>query len=288
MRGNFTKMVGCAALSLFMCAMAPTITKAAVKTVPAQKGTNSYYAKVDLNGDGKSDAFKVTTSKDKNGYVNKINFTLNKKNVYSKTFKDSSFYYLSVTYANMSKSREFVQLIGHGDNDAIIYNQIFAYNKKTKKMSCINSFNAKGCYQSEIVAADKNYVTINNSDQPSEVGWISWKIPYKYSGGKLVATTTSTTTVKSLIANSKKDKYTKYFAKNQFVTAKKLTFYNGAKVAYTVPKGKVVTLKKLSLSKGVIYLQFQYGKKTGWAHVNGAKYDSSKPWFEGVNARLAG
>ena len=70
------------------------------------------------------------------------------------------------------------------------------------------------------------------------------------------------------------------------MTAKKLTFYNGSKVAYTVPKGKVVTLTKLSLSKDVIYLQFKYGKKTGWAHVNGTKYNFSKPWFQGVNARL--
>ena len=75
---------------------------------------------------------------------------------------------------------------------------------------------------------------------------------------------------------------------NIFVTAKKLRFYNGKKLAFTVPKGKQVTLKKLTLSKGNIYLQFQYGKKTGWAHVNGTKYNFSKPWFQGVNARLAG
>lgn len=288
MRGKFMKTAGCAAFALFMCFSASSVTKAAVKTVPAQKGYKSYAAKVDLNGDGKADAFKMTTKKDKNGYVSKITMTLNKKTVYSKSYKDSSFYNCYVTYASMSKSREFIQIVGRGDNDCVTFNQIYAYNKKSKKMNCINSFNSDGCYQTEIVAADKNYVTIGNSDQPSEVGWISWQIPYKYSNGKLVATTTSTTTVKSLIANNRKDKYTKYFAKNQFVTAKKLTFYNGSKVAYTVPKGKVVTLTKLSLSNKIIYLQFKYGKKTGWAHVNGAKYDFTKPWFEGVNARLAG
>ena len=280
MRKTFTKIAGCAALGLLMCFNAPAITKAAVKTVPAKNGV--YNAKVDMNGDGKADAIKITTSKDKNDYINKIKVTMNKKTVYSKSLKDSSFCWIKVTYANMSNSREFLQFVGHGDNDCITFNQIYTYNKKR------NSFNTNASYQNEIVAADKNYVTIHNSDQPAEVGWISWNIPYKYSKGKLVAATTSTTTVKSLIANNKKDKYSKYFAKNQFVTAKKLTFYNGSKVAYTVPKGKVVTLTKLSLSKDVIYLQFKYGKKTGWAHVNGTKYNFSKPWFQGVNARLAG
>lgn len=288
MRGNFMKMAGCAAFTLLMCFSTSSVTKAAVKTVPAQKGYKSYAAKVDLNGDGKSDSFKMTTKKDKNGYISKITMTLNNKTVYSKSYKDSCFYNINVKYANMSNSREFIQIVGRGENDYITFNQIYTYNKKAKKMNCINSFNSNGCYQAEIVAANKNYVTIGNYDQPSEVGWISWQIPYKYSKGKLVAATTSTTTVKSLIANSKKDKYSKYFAKNQFVTAKKLTFYNGSKVAYSVPKGKVITLKKLSLSKGVIYLQFQYGKKTGWAHVNGTKYDFRKPWFEGVSSRLAG
>lgn len=253
MRKTFTKIAGCAALGLLMCFNAPAITKAAVKTVPAKNGV--YNAKVDMNGDGKADAIKITTSKDKNDYINKIKVTMNKKTVYSKSLKDSSFCWIKVTYANMSNSREFLQFVGHGDNDCITFNQIYTYNKKRKKLNCINSFNTNASYQNEIVAADKNYVTIHNSDQPAEVGWISWNIPYKYSKGKLVAATTSTTTVKSLIANNKKDKYSKYFAKNQFVTAKKLTFYNGSKVAYTVPKGKVVTLTKLSLSKDVIYLQ---------------------------------
>ena len=201
MRKTFTKIAGCAALGLLMCFNAPAITKAAVKTIPAKKGT--YNAKVDMNGDGKADTIKITTSKDKNDYINKIKVTMNKKTVYSKSLKDSSFYTINVIYANMSKSREFLQFVGRGDNDYVTFNQIYAYNKKTQKLNCINSFNSNGSYQNEIVAADKNYVTISNTDQPAEVGWISWNIPYKYSKGKLVASTTSTTTVKSLIANNR-------------------------------------------------------------------------------------
>ena len=102
MRKTFTKIAGCAALGLLMCFNAPAITKAAVKTVPAKNGV--YNAKVDMNGDGKADAIKITTSKDKNDYINKIKVTMNKKTVYSKSLKDSSFCWIKVTYANMSNS----------------------------------------------------------------------------------------------------------------------------------------------------------------------------------------
>ena len=88
MRKTFTKIAGCAALGLLMCFNSPAITKAAVKTVPAKNGV--YNAKVDMNGDGKADAIKITTSKDKNDYINKIKVTMNKKTVYSKSLKDST------------------------------------------------------------------------------------------------------------------------------------------------------------------------------------------------------
>lgn len=79
--------------------------------------------------------------------------------------------------------------------------------------------------------------------------------------------------------------------KNKFITAKKVTFYKKAgskKVAFRVPKGKAATLKKLTYSKKKIYLQFKYGKKYGYLHVNRANYNFEKPLFQNVNSRLAG
>ena len=89
----------------------------------------------------------------------------------------------------------------------------------------------------------------------------------------------------------RKDKYSRYFAKNKFITAKKVTFYKKAgskKVAFRVPKGKAVTLKKLIYSKKKIYLQFKYGKKYGYLRVNRANYNFEKPLFQNVNSRLSG
>ena len=37
-----------------------------------------------------------------------------------------------------------------------------------------------------------------------------------------------------------------------------------------------------------MYLQFQYGKKTGWLRVNNKDYNYESPYFEVVSRRLAG
>ena len=111
---------------------------------------------------------------------------------------------------------------------------------------------------------------------------------YKFRNNKLVLTSTTSSTVKSIIGNYHNDSYSKLFRKNIFVTAKKLRFYNGSKLAFTVPKGKQVTLKKLTLSKNTMYLQFQYGKKTGWLRVNNKDYNYESPYFKVVSRRLAG
>ena len=207
------------------------------------------------------------------------------KAVTSVALNDMYCYTLTVKYAKMSKSREFLQVVGYGENDYIVYNEIFAYNKKTKQFRVVNDLT--NSYASTITSANKNGIVIKYSAQPAETGVISWTLPYKYSKGKFVAKTTSTKTVKSMIANYRNDKYSKYFAKNKFVAAKKITFYNGKKAAFTVKKGKVVTLTKLSMSKNVIYLQFKYGKKTGYIGVNKKTYNFEKPLFMGVNSRLA-
>ena len=95
-----------------------------------------------------------------------------------------------------------------------------------------------------------------------ETGWINWTLPYKYSKQKFIRTASSTKTVRSELGQNRKDKYSRYFAKNKFITAKKVTFYKKAsskKVAFRVPKGKAVTLKKLIYSRK----RFIYSLNTG-------------------------
>lgn len=287
MKEKLSKLFGCCLLAATLCLLTPSLTKAAVKNIPQQKNANTFAANVDMDGNKKADSIVIKASKTKDdSYVSQYTIYMNKKAVTAVNLSDFYCNYFTVQYVKMSNSREFLQIIGHGDNDYIVYNELLAYSKKTKQFYVVNSFHQSNIYATEIISANKNGLVIKHSDQPGETGWLFWTLPYKYQKGKFVPATTSTKTVKSGIARSGKDKYSKYFAKNKFVAAKKLTFYNGNKVAFRVNKGKVVTLTKLSLSKNKIYLQFKYGKKTGWIRVNRPDYDSTHPLFQSVNSRL--
>lgn len=286
MRGNFSKLMVSSAFALLLGVSFPTMAKAATKKIPAQS-KNVYSTSADINGDGKADAIKITTTKSK-GYVSKITVSVNKKTAYTKALKSGSVSFIRAKYASMSKSKEFIQIIGYGDSDSLAMNQIYKYNTKSKKLVSVSSLNQGIATAGEITAASKDYITIKHSTQPAETGYITWTLPYKYTNNQLVAASSTSSNVKSVIGNYKKDKYTALFNKNQFVTAKKLTFYNGKKVGFVAPAKTTLTLKKVTLSDGIVYVQFQYGKKTGWAHVHTSNYDYKSPWFYGVNSRLVG
>ena len=267
-------------LTVMLCLSFSTITNAAsVKDIPVKKTISA-----DITGDGKADKILITTTMDDDFRVKKLKVTVNKKTAFSKNCTDSGINYITAKYAKINKN-EFIQLMGIGDNDYIVFNQIYKYNNTSKKLYSVSKLDNTAC---EIVSAKKNRLTLHHGEQPAETGWLTWKMSYKFRNNKLVLTNATTSTVKSTIGYSRKDSYSKLFRKNIFVTAKKLRFYNGKKLAFTVPKGKQVTLKKLTLSKGNIYLQFQYGKKTGWISVNNKNYDFESPYFKKVNSRLAG
>ena len=268
-------------LTVMLCLSFSTITNAAsVKDIPVKKTISA-----DITGDGKADKILITTTMDDDFRVKKLKVTVNKKTAFSKNCTDSGINYITAKYAKMTNKNEFIQLMGIGDNDYIVFNQIYKYNNTSKKLYSVSKLDNTAC---EIVSAKKNRLTLHHGEQPAETGWLTWKMSYKFRNNKLVLTNATTSTVKSTIGYSRKDSYSKLFRKNIFVTAKKLRFYNGKKLAFTVPKGKQVTLKKLTLSKGNIYLQFQYGKKTGWISVNNKNYDFESPYFKKVNSRLAG
>lgn len=268
-------------LTVMLCLSFSTITNAAsVKDIPVKKTISA-----DITGDGKADKILITTTMDDDFRIKKLKVTVNKKTAFSKNCTDSGINYITAKYAKMTNKNEFIQLMGIGDNDYIVFNKIYKYNNTSKKLYSVSKLDNTAC---EIVSAKKNRLTLHHGEQPAETGWLTWKMSYKFRNNKLVLTNATTSTVKSTIGYSRKDSYSKLFRKNIFVTAKKLRFYNGKKLAFTVPKGKQVTLKKLTLSKGNIYLQFQYGKKTGWISVNNKNYDFESPYFKKVNSRLAG
>lgn len=245
-----------------------------------------------LTDDENADSVIIRTTPDQEGwYINRFTIYLNGKRTTEISLRDHDCYYLTVKYAKMSTQHTFIQIIGRGENDYVTYNEIFTYNKKSNQFRVVKSFNDRSSYAEEIVTANKKGITVKHRVQPMETGWINWTLPFKYSKQKFIRTASSTKTVRSELGQNRKDKYSRYFAKNKFITAKKVTFYKKAgskKVAFRVPKGKAVTLKKLIYSKKKIYLQFKYGKKHGYLRVNRANYNFEKPLFQNVNSRLSG
>ena len=55
-------------------------------------------------------------------------------------------------YAKMSNKNELLQLMGIGDNDYIVFNQIYKYNNKSKKLYSVSKLDYTAC---EIVSAKK-------------------------------------------------------------------------------------------------------------------------------------
>lgn len=269
------------AIILMMCLSFSTMTDAAsVKNIPVKKSFSA-----DITGDGKADQILIQTTLDKYAQVQRFKITVNKKLALTKALSNQDVNYIYAKYAKMTNSKEFIQIIGIGPNDYVDFNQIYKYNNKSKKFYSVSNLDDTA---NEITSAKKNSLTLTHSTQPSETGWLNWKMTYRFSKNKFVLSNATTSTVRSVIGNGQKDYYSKLFQKNIFITAKKLSFYNGKKLAYSVPANTKVTLKKLTMSKDKIYLQFQYGKKTGWISVNNKNYNYESPYFKIVNSRLAG
>lgn len=291
MKKKLCKMFGCVLFASLVCLLTPSIAKAAVKRFPTETDSTTFTGNVDMDHDGKSDSIRVHTVKDSDEYVKSLTITMNGKTVYTPNVTDLYYVNFHVNYVKMSKNREFIQLLGIGLSDYAEFNRILVYDKQTQKFRCINDFTKLNYESLEIVSASKNKITLRHRKTFPETSWVTWTLPYKYKKGKFVLASSTSKTVKSMMTNAVQNKYTKYYKKGQFVTAKKVTFYkkvNRKKVAFRVPKGKVVTLKKLRLSKSKIYLQFKYGKKYGYLRVNRANYNFDKPIFQDVNSRLAG
>lgn len=216
------------ALAFMLCLLFSIMTNASpTKDIPVKK---TFLA--DITGDGKVDQILITTTADSASCVKQLNVIINKNIAFTRNCTDSGINYVIAKYAKISNKNELLQIMGVGDNDYIVFNQIYKYNNKSKKLYLVSNLHETAF---EIASAKKNSLIINHGDQPSETGWITWKMTYKFRNNKLVLSNNTTTTVKSTIGNGHNDYYSKLFKKNTFVTAKKLSFYNGKKLAYTVP-----------------------------------------------------
>lgn len=283
-------------LGIFALTFSFFLTEMSVRAASGVEKLCDYTSKnskfsVDMTGDNKKDTIQLKMTRDEGcGYIQKLRVFINGEKALTIREKDS-YYTISVNYIHMSKTKNFLQITGRGDNDYCTFNSIYRYDDGTKKL--ISVLNLSSNYllsDGEVIQATGKKIVINHGYQPSETGWLRWNYSYNYKK-KQFKRSSNTASVKSSLGDSvQKDGYEKYFRKNQFVAARSIPFYTSTKMkkaAFSAKPGDILTLKKVNINGKRMYLLFQKGAKKGWCEVN-IRYYMDKPFFFGVNNRLAG
>ena len=254
--------------------------------------------KKDITGDGKADTIKLKLVKEDDWFLDKVNVFINGKKAASINAENS--YAISVNYIVLSKKNVFLQIYGFAENDYVVNNNIYKYNKKTKKLENVLNFSkvagGTSMRAQGVTSASGSQIKVAYSGQPCETGWLDCTYTFVYKNGKFKLKS-NTTAVKSIFTKHVvDDAYGKYLAKNQFVAIRTLKFYKTSslkKVSFTAKKGDVLTLKKMKIAGGKTYLQFKKGNKIGWIKVFNDYMQvypdfENSGWFGGIYYRLAG
>lgn len=251
----------------------------------------------DLTGDGKAEKITVTAKDGSYDYYKQLVVSVNGKTA-AVIKPQYSFFRFEVRYLSMS-SRKFLILTASTDNYDEVLNAVYRYNSRTKKLVRVLDFNFKYAtshsYET-ITKATSNTITVHYTSQYHETGYIAWDFVYSYKNGSFKLKSKQANVKTNLGNLTMGDGYDKYFHKNQFKTARSLTFYTSAslsKKSYIAKKGTVLTLKKIYVSGGKVYLSFSQNGKTGWIRI-GNPYSSVyrnsyiNGWFYGTGRRLVG
>lgn len=275
-------------------------------------GKNPISFNLDLDGDGKKEKVTASVKYDIYTYAGetydngidyiKISVTDNGKTV-TTTLKDKNIRYrdrADLAVVTLDSKHVYLNISVDGPNDYTDFNKLYKYNSKSGKLSSVkNLLRSEATISScTISSVTSDCIVVTYYCQPATTGRLNFNLTYILKNGtfRLKSATVSANSVLGSCTYPG-DGMEKYYAKNQFKTCKKLTFYKKAgdtAKAFTVASKKFVTLKKLKLYKGNIYGQFQYNGSLGWRKITVNPYDYSKEdvdktgWFYGVYHRLAG
>jgi hypothetical protein len=238
-----------------------------------------------MDGDGQSEAVTIHLKALDQYYYDSFQVSIDGKQVLSKSIRGC--YGLSVRYLSCSSSKNYLQFVSYADGGYMYLNRIYCYS--SGKLVKAADFGTIDNASVTVTKVTKSGVTVKFSVQPWQTGRVQWSFVYQPSGSTLKVKN-NTVKIKSTLGNWKvNDGYTGYFKKNQFVAAKKTTFYTSTslkKAAFTTKAGDVLTLQKVKVVGKKMYLSFKKNGKTGWIRIK-EKY-SSNALFYGVTRRLAG
>ncbi|MDE6627379.1 MAG: hypothetical protein K2K56_13575 [Lachnospiraceae bacterium] len=242
----------------------------------------------DLDGDNSIEKLGVYYTQ-KDYYTDNIYLSVNGNNALVLDVSGKWCYAPKVNVVNSDNGNACIQIICHTDNDYTAFNQLFRYDSISNTFSLLLELHSgitKACQ--EVSKATSNGFIVKNRYQPCEIGWTSWNYTYVWTDGVPILQST-----KNAVAGS-------IFKKNKFTTDKKITFYKtpgGKKKAFTIKRGKKVTLKYMSLTPKYMYAGFKYGKKIGWLRIDrdygkvykwDKKKNKSRGYFKNVAERLVG
>lgn len=267
----------------FLCTFwTMTVQAASVTELCTYSSKKTVFSK-DITGDGKADRIAVIPKKNKDNYVSRIQVYINGKKALDQNTNCIS-YGVTVKYIYMSKNRTFLQIHTHGDSSYVGYNGIFKSNKKGTKLTCVLDLGNFCIDGGEVISATAKEIKVRFTEQPGETGWLFWNFTYKYTGSKFKLKS-NTASIKSSLTRGT-DACSKLLKQNKFRAMKSLTFYKKTDlrtVSFTAKDGDILTLKKVKINNGYMYLQFKKGSKTGWQRVK-----QGINWFYGITGKLAG
>ena len=245
--------------------------------------TTLYY---DMNGNGKKDAIRISCVKQSEYYYKSIQVYINGKSALKKSISGCTF--LSVRYLSCSSKKNYLQILALKDGGYMYMNKIYIYSGG-KLIEAVDLGQADN-KSTTVTKVTSESISVKFSVQPYETGRIEWNFVYKPSGSKLKLKSSTAAAQSTLGTWPVYDGYQKYFKNNQFVTARKRTYYTSYALknkAFTANSGDVLTLRQVKVVNRKLYLKFTLNGKNGWIRVTG-KSDYNGEWFRGVSRRLAG
>ena len=153
MKKQLTKFLTGSLLTLAACFIISTPVKASVKDFKTTQ--TSLKATADVTGDGKGDSIKIKYGLSSYDSISKFAIYINGKKVHTQKFTEpNDVFYLSATYAKMSNSKEFIQVIGYGPNDIKEFNTVYQFDAKKNVLNPVLDLNNNFGSADKITAAD--------------------------------------------------------------------------------------------------------------------------------------
>lgn len=246
-------------LALFMVAVLMLVACPISQAKAANTGITTIqfgkvYKNFDLDGDGKKDSFKVTTSYPKGDQYGSgiLSIYVNNKKVFSQKRRYDP--YWNVNLVTVGTGETFIDYEGCiGSDDGCIHRLYRAQKNKLKMLYDFQKYydECASYYNVTIKKVEGNTIYTSAGAQFNATGGIDWKMNYVYQDGRIGRTSSQFTPIYyDVDGNELKSK--------KWTANRNLNVYDtlgGSKRKYTVKKNEVVQIVKIVFKDFKVYFQ---------------------------------